>query len=159
MMMTPITPPEAHALAALVAALRPEWDPAGIYAAIREARNDHDTRDLCHAAVELAFLPEARTPKVLIHAGPHWQRPATAPVTRQRPEPTVACDTHGGITRRIDSYGRTVYACCFNDRDEPYDGPVRRGGAPMPTDLRDRIEAARTANTTGSERPVEGANP
>lgn len=69
-----LTAPQGKALVQLVAALRRDWQPAGIEAAIRKALDDgaHGP-EVCVAAVRVATDPEARTPGLIPAPGPHWQ--------------------------------------------------------------------------------------
>lgn len=87
-----LTTTQGKALVQLVAALRRDWQPAGIEAAIRKATADGATGpDVCVAAVRAACDKEARTPGVIPHPGPHWQ--ALRSGSRQAPIP---CPTHPG---------------------------------------------------------------
>lgn len=79
MMMT-ITQRQAQALAAFIATIRDDWDPAGIYAALGQARDRGTTVELAHAAITAASTPTNRTPAVIALAGPHWTT-ATPTVT------------------------------------------------------------------------------
>jgi hypothetical protein len=71
-MMTTITDTQARALAALVHALRPDWDVPGIRKALWDARRKGSAVELTHAAVEAAVNPDARTPAVIALDGAHW---------------------------------------------------------------------------------------
>ena len=65
---------QGKALVQLLAALRRDWQPAGIEAAIRKATADGATGpDVCVAAVRAACDKDARTPGVIPAPGPHWQ--------------------------------------------------------------------------------------
>ena len=69
-----LTATQGKALVQLIAALRRDWQPAGIEAAIRKATADGATGpDVCVAAVRAAVDKDARTPGVIPAAGPHWQ--------------------------------------------------------------------------------------
>ena len=71
-MMTTITGPQAHALAAFIATIRPDWDTAGVVAALKTARDKGTAPELAHAAIRAASTPSNRTPAVIAMAGPHW---------------------------------------------------------------------------------------
>ena len=69
-----LTITQGKALGQLIAALRRDWQPAGIEAAIRKATDDGATGpDVCVAAVRAAVDKNARTPGVIPAPGPHWQ--------------------------------------------------------------------------------------
>lgn len=70
--MTEINADQAGALAALVAALRPEWDLPGIRKALWEARTRGTPWDVAHAALYAAQDPKNRTPAVIPMVGTHW---------------------------------------------------------------------------------------
>ncbi len=92
MMTTPITKPQAEALAALVHTLRDTWDVAGIMAALATTKTRGDAFAIAHAALYAAENPTNRTPAVIALAGEHWTRGrqlgADAPIHFERcPEP------------------------------------------------------------------------
>ena len=60
------------ALVQLIAAMRRDWQPAGIEAAVRKAAEDATANDVCVAAVRAAANPEAQTPGLIYSPGPHW---------------------------------------------------------------------------------------
>ncbi|MDA8439383.1 MAG: hypothetical protein M0Z51_11075 [Propionibacterium sp.] len=66
--------PQAQALAALVHALRPEWEPAGIMTALATARDRGDVFEVAQAAIYAASVKANRTPAVIPLAGEHWTR-------------------------------------------------------------------------------------
>ena len=66
--------PQAQALAALVHALRPEWEPAGIMTALAAARDRGDVFEVAQAAIHAASVKANRTPAVIPLAGEHWTR-------------------------------------------------------------------------------------
>ena len=69
-----LTVTQGKALVQLIAALRRDWQPAGIEAAIRKALDDGASgAEVCVAAVRVATDPEARTPGLIPSPGPHWQ--------------------------------------------------------------------------------------
>ena len=87
-----LTATQGRALVQLIAALRRDWQPAGIEAAIRKATADGATGpDVCVAAVRAAVDRDARTPGVIPAPGPHWQ--ALRSGTRQAP---IECPEHPG---------------------------------------------------------------
>lgn len=63
---------QAHALATLITAMRPEWDTPGILKALSDARDRTTGWDLAHAALHAAANPKAKTPAVIALAGEHW---------------------------------------------------------------------------------------
>lgn len=67
-----MTPTQTQYVAALVAELRPGWDPQGIRAALLKAAN-RDAFDVALAALRAAREPGNRTPAVIPLAGPHWE--------------------------------------------------------------------------------------
>ena len=75
MMMT-ITRDQAHALAALVRTLRPDWDERGIVKALSDAREMGSPVDVCIAALKAADCATNRTPAVIAMKGAHWSTPA-----------------------------------------------------------------------------------
>ena len=90
--MTALNTTQGKALVQLIAALRRDWQPAGIEAAIRKAVTDGATGpDVCVAAVRVAVNPEAQTPGLLNAPGPHWQ--ALRSGSRHAP---IACPEHPG---------------------------------------------------------------
>lgn len=66
--------PQAQALAALVHALRPDWEPAGIMTALAAARDRGDVFEVAQAAIHAASVKANRTPAVIPLAGEHWTR-------------------------------------------------------------------------------------
>ena len=84
--MNRLTATQGKALVQLIAALRRDWQPAGIEAAIRKAIDDGaNGAEVCVAAVRVATDPEARTPGLIPAPGPHWQ--GTRSGSRQAPIP------------------------------------------------------------------------
>lgn len=79
MMMTNLTHPQAQALTALIATIRPDWDATGILAALRIAKDRGTATEVMHAAITAASTPTVRTPAVMGMAGPHWTTPTSAP--------------------------------------------------------------------------------
>ena len=77
------------ALVQLIAAMRRDWQPAGIEAAVRKAAEDASANDVCVAAVRAAANPEAQTPGLICSPGPHW---ASTP-SGKRIVPTM-CGVH-----------------------------------------------------------------
>ena len=98
--MTALTATQGKALVQLIAALRRDWQPAGIEAAIRKATADGATGpDVCVAAVRVACDRDARTPGVIPAPGPHWQalrsgqRHAPIPCPFHDDQPASRCTT------------------------------------------------------------------
>ena len=72
--MTQITRPQADALAALIHAMRIEWDVAGIVRALSDARDRGSAFELAIAALNCASDLTNRTPAVIAMAGAHWTK-------------------------------------------------------------------------------------
>jgi len=70
--MTTIDIRQARALAALVAALRPDWGERGILKALSDARELGPPWHIAHAALNAAEVPTNRTPAVIALPGDHW---------------------------------------------------------------------------------------
>lgn len=92
--MTPISKPQADALASLAVTLRPDgspWDAAGVLAAVGKVRDSRDRDSIIRAVLALAVDARVRTPAVLAHDGPHWTHQVAAgvepPVRRPTPMP------------------------------------------------------------------------
>jgi len=77
-MMTEITHDQAVALAALVTALRPGWDVAGIVKHVGQARTRGTAWELAHAALHSAEDPGNLTPAIIALSGPHWTKAKAA---------------------------------------------------------------------------------
>ena len=93
--MTTITGAQAHALAALVHELRPDWDTSGISKALYAARDIGTADELSHAALYAAVDPRNRTPAVIALAGPHWTRGRELASTSAVPGVSdPRCETH-----------------------------------------------------------------
>lgn len=73
-----MTKGQADATATLVATLRPDWDHAGVMAALAIAKARGPAHEVATAAIRAAAVPSNRTPAVIALEGPHWNRP-TAP--------------------------------------------------------------------------------
>lgn len=100
-MMNFLTEHQAGLLTGLVAALRPDWGETGIMAAL--ARNNHKApaHIVTTALINIAANPNARTPGLLDHEGPHWDH-ARGTIIAAKPRPPVAattndpwCEDHG----------------------------------------------------------------
>lgn len=74
MKIEPITPAQATRLTDLICELRPEWDRAGVWAKVVEAKDRGTPWDLAHAALYAAENPAVRSPGVIPKAGEHWTR-------------------------------------------------------------------------------------
>lgn len=59
-----ITQQQAHHMAAFIRTMRPDWDPAGIAAALRE-HDDKSPQDVFNAAITAAGNDKARTPAAI----------------------------------------------------------------------------------------------
>lgn len=87
-----LTATQGKALVQLLAALRRDWQPAGIEAAIRKAITDGATGpDVCVAAVRVAVNPEAQTPGLLNAPGDHWRE-----LRAGRRMAPIDCPEHAG---------------------------------------------------------------
>ena len=101
MMMT-ITREQAHALAALVRTIRPDWDERGTVKALSDAREMGTPVEVCIAALRAADCATNRTPAVIAMKGSHWSAPTAQP---QQPWQTTyglpptpdepRCEKHG----------------------------------------------------------------
>ena len=88
--MTQLTRDQGEALVAVIHELRPDWNDAGIKAALIKASDLGTFAELCVAACRCAANPEARTPAFIAeHTAPHWQ--TTTPATT-RPMPRMCVD-------------------------------------------------------------------
>lgn len=74
MKIEPITPAQATRLTDLICELRPDWDRAGVWAKVVEAKDRGTPWDLAHAALYAAENPAVRSPGVIPKAGEHWLR-------------------------------------------------------------------------------------
>lgn len=97
MMMTtaPMNEQQARAVAFIVNAIRPDWDPAGIVAALGRARAMGGVAEVTIAAIRAATNPAAQTPAVIHMQGPHWS--TTGPTTSPPPPTVDACPVHDHI--------------------------------------------------------------
>ncbi len=87
MTVTALDRDRAHALAALLATLRPDWDAKGVLAALGRAQDRGTAYDLAHAALRAAADLGNRTPAVIPLDGPHWHT-QSAPTAQSPPTPT-----------------------------------------------------------------------
>lgn len=87
--MKRLTRSQGVALVQLLAALRRDWQPAGIEAAVRKAAEVGPGPDVCVAAVRAAANLEARTPGLIPQPGPHWQQ-----TTAGKNLPPTPCGVH-----------------------------------------------------------------
>lgn len=104
---------QAEHLAALVHAIRPDWDAPGILAALVKVR----TRPLAlvaYAAVRAAENTSNRTPAVIALDGTHWRPPTAAELPT--PIPPSKCDRCGGFWR--DPHGACLDCNKPAGRDE-----------------------------------------
>lgn len=131
--MTTITRDQAHALAALLATLRPDWQPPGILKALSDARERSDAWSLAHAALHAAQDPKVRTPAVIALAGEHWTKGkalGTAdPIRFER------CAEPGHSSYRADNCG----ACRAEAIEQQGEPPPKRTAAPMPDGIRQAL--------------------
>ncbi len=97
MIIPPINHDQATKLAALIHALRPDWDKPGILDALAKARNRGNASDVCIAAIRCATGGHARTPAVIALDGAHWRPPETKPMGGSRVLVTGRCDDCGHL--------------------------------------------------------------
>ena len=71
-----MTRAQTVAVATAVQQCRPEWDHAGIVAALEKASTLGTPAEVAAAAFRLAGNLQARTPGRLKDPGPHWKAPA-----------------------------------------------------------------------------------
>ena len=131
--MTSIDRDQAQALAALIATLRPDWQPPGILKALSDARTRGTAWDLAHAALYAAQDPSVRTPAVIALPGDHWRGRSLGDGT---PIHYPRCPEPGHTSYRADNCG-----ACRAERLEataPRETPP--GGAPMPDEVRRAIQ-------------------
>lgn len=101
---------QAEALANLVHLLRPEWDRAGIFAALGHCRQRNEL-DVAMAAIRAAASSEIRSPGAIPSRGDHWRERASPQIAPRPPKPSECCrdcgrhfdhcDCEGGPTIRI----------------------------------------------------------
>ena len=110
-MMNAITEPQARALAALIAALRLDWQTQGVLAALAKAQHLGTAFELAHAAIHAASEPSNRTPAVIAMAGAHWAR-AKATSTQ------TGGDNMPGLARCTEHPTERAHNCrsCTGDR-------------------------------------------
>lgn len=117
-MMTEIQLDKATAehLAAVVAALRSDWDERGIVAALAQARDRGDVSQVAMAAIRAAADPSNRTPAVIAMEGPHWrEKPAAARIK----DPAYATVP---FEEACVTCGRSEYWCRAAERPVDDDG-------------------------------------
>ena len=104
-----MTRDQGVAIATAVQQVRPEWDHAGILAALEKASTLGTPAEVAAAAFRLAGNLQVRTPGMLAQPGKHWRAPAeggptvSVVVTRcgEHPEHPAArcplCETRGDV--------------------------------------------------------------
>lgn len=92
-MMNFLTEHQAGLLTGFVASLRPDWGPTGIMAALAKNYQKAPAHIVTTALINIAANPEARTPGLLDHEGPHWEH-ARGTIHMAKPRPPVAADTN-----------------------------------------------------------------
>ena len=88
---------QGHAIAKAIAAIRDDWDPAGILAALGKVQ-DRDPYDVLIAFARAARTPANRSPAVAALAGPHWQGEPVGSAPSRHPSAVPIgdlCMTHG----------------------------------------------------------------
>lgn len=125
---------QARALAALVAALRPDWDAPGVLAALRDGRTKGTADQLAHAAINAAMDPANRTPAVIALDGSHWA--SVRPV-----------ETRGAKFDRCTRPGHEQWPAwhCAGCRADARAADSPRETTPEPVDVGPGPELARTA--------------
>ena len=111
MMTSQLDQATARALAALVHALRPDWDATGIMAALGKVRDRGSAVDVAIAALRVADDPKNRTPAVIVLAGDHWAAP-----TQTRAASTVP--RAGAVRCTIPGHECEIAANCRSCRAE-----------------------------------------
>lgn len=96
--MMMITEIQGHAFAKAIAAIRPDWDPAGILQAIRQVA-DRDPGAVLIAFARAARNQANRTPAVAALAGPHWHDPQAADGSSRHPSAVKLGDLCGECFR------------------------------------------------------------
>jgi hypothetical protein len=92
-MMTYLTEHQAGLLTGYVASLRPDWGSAGIMAALARNHQKAPAHIITTALINIAANPEARTPALLDHEGPHWEH-ARGTILAAKPKPPIPADTN-----------------------------------------------------------------
>lgn len=101
-----MTKPDAEKIAQDAHAARPEWDTAGIMAALLKVR-DRDPQHVRAAALHAARNPANRTPAVIALDGEHWTLTVPAP----RRGPATKCKTHD-----LEESSEGICRACRADR-------------------------------------------
>jgi len=85
----------ADHLAAVIHAIRTDWDIKGIKTALMNAKDRGTPAEVAHAAIYAAQDPTNRTPAVIPLSGPHWSRGRELTSTGAVPERNDArCERH-----------------------------------------------------------------
>lgn len=85
-----LTREQADALANLVHLLRPEWDRAGIFAALGRCK-DRNELDVSMAAIRAAASSEIRSPGAIPANGEHWHERVSPTIAPRPLKPHEAC--------------------------------------------------------------------
>lgn len=118
---------QGQAIAALMAALREEWDQPGCLAALADVK-DRDAHDVALAAVRLAATPAVRTPGALRVDGPHW-RERVVPKRTPTDELCRTCNHTEANCRRLYATDHT-FVSVAEFRRQGYGHLVDGGYAP-----------------------------
>lgn len=136
-MMT-INREQAHALAALVRTIRPDWDERGTVKALSDAREMGSPVEVCIAALRAADCATNRTPAVIAMKGPHWT--ASAAIT---PPPQPWQTTYGlppmPNEPRCEKHGNQRLPCASCRADQLAGQPAEEWSgkvAPPPPELK-----------------------
>lgn len=90
-----MTRDQADALSRLLHLLRPEWDRAGVMAALAKAKH-RNPFDLSMAALRATANPEVRSPGVIPLDGQHWTERVAPPEPMRPPRRDEECSAHPG---------------------------------------------------------------
>jgi hypothetical protein len=101
----------AEHLAAVVAALRDDWDERGIVAALAKARDRGDVWQVSMAAIRAAADPSNRTPAVIAMDGPHWQERTPGPTPKDPSYATVSFEEACVTCGRSEYWCTSANAC------------------------------------------------
>lgn len=132
--MNYLTEHQAGLLTGLVASLRPDWGQTGIMAALARNHQKAPAHIVTTALINIAANPEARTPGLLDHEGPHWDH-ARGTILAAKPRPPVASDTNDPWCQDHPDHRLSNCPACK---------PMK---TPMPANIRDQIKATLKART------------
>ena len=138
--------PQTTALTRLLAQLRPDWDTAGIHAAVSELATNHQPpHALARQAIDRSAVTSHRTPAAINWAEQYQPTPYTE---------ATACPDHGSRIQRPDGQ----WHCCVIDQHWPTPvTAIPRGGSNHPADHINAIRTTLTAQRTTNQPdpPIE----